>query len=173
MTPANTEAIRPAVGAGRGASWTLAVVAIAVVVAGAQRVSDDPKLVRGTIVAGVCLVLWLTEVVPLYATTLLLWVGIVTVLGPVDRERFSLKRVLSAAANPVMALFFGGFALSAAGARHGIDAAIAEAMVHVSRGRRLGLLAAMMGGTAVLSMWMSNIAAAAMMFAALRPLFPG
>ena len=31
----------------------------------------------------------------------------------------------------------------------------------------------MMAGTAVLSMWMSNIAAAAMMFAALRPLFPG
>ena len=63
--------------------------------------------------------------------------------------------------------------VAAAGARHGIDSAIAGAMVRVSGGRRLGLLAAMMAGTAVLSMWMSNIAAAAMMFAALKPLFPG
>ena len=62
-------------------------MAIALVVAGAPRLSDDPKLVRGTVVAGICLVLWLTEIVPLYATPLLLWVGIVTVLGPVDRAR--------------------------------------------------------------------------------------
>jgi solute carrier family 13 (sodium-dependent dicarboxylate transporter), member 2/3/5 len=44
-------------------------------------------------------------------------------------------------------------------------------MVRASRGRRLGLLAAVMAGTAVLSMWMSNIAAAAMMMATLGPLF--
>ena len=44
-------------------------------------------------------------------------------------------------------------------------------MVRASRGKRLGLLLAVMIGTATLSMWMSNIAAAAMMFATLRPLF--
>ena len=116
----NTGAIRPAGDTGRRANWVLALVAIAVVVVGAPRLSNDPRLVRGAVVAGVCLVLWLTEVVPLYATTLLLWVGIATVVGPVDRDTFSRQRVLSAAANPVMALFFGGFALSAAGARYGL-----------------------------------------------------
>ena len=81
--------------------------------------------------------------------------------------------MLSWAANPVMALFFGGFALSVAGSKYGIDAYVAGWMVRVSRGRRAVLLLAVMAGTAVLSMWMSNIAAAAMMIATLRPLFGG
>jgi sodium-dependent dicarboxylate transporter 2/3/5 len=70
-----------------------------------------------------------------------------------------------------MALFFGGFALSVAGAKYGIDRTIAGWLVRASRGSRLGLLAAIMAGTAVLSMWMSNIAAAAMMMTTLGPLF--
>src|SRR6185503_11119569 len=45
--------------------------------------------------------------------------------------------------------------------------------VRAARGSRLGLLASVMVATAVLSMWMSNIAAAAMMLATLRPLFSG
>jgi len=79
--------------------------------------------------------------------------------------------VLAVATNPVMVLFFGGFVLSVAGSKYGIDACIAGWIVKVSRGRRRLLLLAMMIGTAVLSMWMSNIAASAMMVATLRPLF--
>src|SRR5688572_14220906 len=75
---------------------------------------EDPKLARGSIIASFCLILWLTEAIPLYATTLLLWVGTVLLLSPLDSQSFGVNKVLSSAAHPVMALFFGGFALSIA-----------------------------------------------------------
>ena len=152
-------------------SVVIAAIFIACVVVGCYFAFPEPLLFRAAVIAGICLVLWLTEIVPLYATTLLLWVGVVVFLGPIKPGDFSVSGVLSSVANPVMALFFGGFALSAAGSKYGIDAYLAGWMVRASRGRRLGLLCALMGGTAVLSMWMSNMAAAAMMFATLRPLF--
>jgi sodium-dependent dicarboxylate transporter 2/3/5 len=159
-------------GPGSGLSVRVGVSAglCAAVAAAAHWGIADPKLSRAAVVAGVCLVLWLSEAVPLYATTLLLWVGIVLLLGPVDPRAFGLPRVLGGAASPVMALFFGGFALSVAGAKYGVDAYIAGWMVRAAGGRRRALLLAVMAGTAVLSMWMSNIAAAAMMVATLRPL---
>ena len=146
-------------------------VAIAAVLASASLGIADPMLSRATIVAGVVLVLWLTELLPLYATTMVLWVGCVLLLAPLDPANFALPRVLSTAASPVMALFFGGFALSVAASKYGIDGFIAGWMVRLSGGTRAGLLLTIMIGTAVLSMWMSNIAAGAMMVATLRPLF--
>jgi solute carrier family 13 (sodium-dependent dicarboxylate transporter), member 2/3/5 len=150
--------------------WAAALAAAAGVVALALRM-DEPRQSRAALVAGVCLVLWLTELIPLYATTVVLWAGTALLLGPLDARQFSLSQVLSWAANPVMALFFGGFALSVAGSKYGIDASVARWMIRVSRGRQPLLLMSVMAGTAVLSMWMSNIAAAAMMIATLRPLF--
>lgn len=145
--------------------------ALAAVVAAALLFVPDPLRARAALIAGACLVLWLTEAIPLYATTIVLWAGVALLLGPLDPKAFSLGRVLAWAAQPVMALFFGGFALSVAGSKYGIDAWIAGGMLRASRGRRALLLLAVMAGTAVLSMWMSNIAAGAMMVATLRPLF--
>ncbi|HYH45571.1 MAG TPA: SLC13 family permease, partial [Thermoanaerobaculia bacterium] len=84
-----------------------------------------------------------------------------------------LRGVLGWSADPVLALFLGGFTLSAAASRYGIDSWITRHAVRLSRGRRLALLALAILATATLSMWMSNIAAAAMMIAALHPLFAG
>lgn len=150
--------------------WSAALVAGVAVMAASLPI-DDPMQSRAAVVAGVCLALWLTELIPLYATTIVLWAGTALLLGPLDAKQFSLSQVLSWAANPVMALFFGGFALSVAGSKYGIDANVAGWLVRVSRGRQAMLLMSVMAGTAVLSMWMSNIAAAAMMIATLRPLF--
>jgi sodium-dependent dicarboxylate transporter 2/3/5 len=86
-------------------------------------------------------------------------------------DQFQLTRVLSWSANPVLALFLGGFALSVAASRYGIDSLIARLAVRLSRGSKLLLLVLTAAATALLSMWMSNIAAAAMMIAALHPLF--
>lgn len=145
---------------------------IAVIISATVGISDA-RMSRAAMIAGVCLVLWLTEAIPLYATTLLLWVAMAASLGPVDPKHFSLSRTLANAVNPVNALFFGGFVLSAAATRYGIDRYIAGWMVRASGGSRRMLLLAIMAGTAVLSMWMSNIAAGAMMIATLRPLFTG
>lgn len=132
----------------------------------------DPVIARALAIAGTCLVLWLTEVVPPYVPTLLLWAMTPLLLSGYG-EQFHLARVLGWSANPVLALFLGGFALSVAASRHGIDKLIARFAVRLSGGHRLGLLALVIAATATLSMWMSNIAAAAMMLAALHPLFLG
>lgn len=127
---------------------------------------------RTLIVAGVCLTLWLTEVVPPYVPTFVLW-ALTPLLLHSFGDQFHLTRVLGWSANPVLALFLGGFALSVAASRYGIDRLIARLAVRLSRGSKLLLLALTVTATASLSMWMSNIAAAAMMIAALHPLFVG
>lgn len=130
----------------------------------------EPLLQRAIIVAGIYLTLSLTEVVPPYVPTLVLWaLTPLLLLGLGDQ--FHLTSVLGWSANPVLALFMGGFALSVAASRHGIDRLIARLAVHLSRGSKVLLLVLTMAATAALSMWMSNIAAAAMMIAALSPLF--
>jgi sodium-dependent dicarboxylate transporter 2/3/5 len=132
----------------------------------------DPVLSRTTIVAGVCLTLWLTEVVPPYVPTFVLW-ALTPLLLSRFGDQFQLTRVLGWSANPVLALFLGGFALSVAAHRYGIDSLIARLAVRLSRGSQLLLLILTAAATASLSMWMSNIAAAAMMIAALHPMFYG
>jgi sodium-dependent dicarboxylate transporter 2/3/5 len=82
---------------------------------------------------------------------------------------YGFETVLGWAADPVIALFFGGFALAAAATRHGIDELVAERALELSRHRRRRLLALVMAATALLSMWMSNVAAAALMLGALGP----
>lgn len=133
---------------------------------------QEPILRRAIIVAGVCLTLWLTEVVPPYVPTFVLW-ALTPILLFGFGDQFQLTRVLGWSANPVLALFLGGFALSVAASRYGIDSLIARLAVRFSLGSKLLLLVLTAAATASLSMWMSNIAAAAMMIAALHPLLSG
>lgn len=139
---------------------------IAIAIAGAQL--SDPIHQRTVWVAGFALVLWLFELVPPFVPTLLLTLGVASTLAPLD-PKFGLARVLSWPAEPVMLLFFGGFTLSAAAQRHGLDRALAAAAISLSGGSQVRLVALVMGATAFLSMWMSNVAAAAMMLVAVRP----
>jgi sodium-dependent dicarboxylate transporter 2/3/5 len=94
---------------------------------------------RAAIITLVCLGLWLTEAVPAFVPTLILWLSIPLLLGDAGPE-FSLASVLEWSADPILALFFGGFALSVAASRHGIDARIASIAARLSRGNRIGLL---------------------------------
>ncbi|HWN12130.1 MAG TPA: DASS family sodium-coupled anion symporter [Pyrinomonadaceae bacterium] len=152
--------------------WFVAGLLAIVLVISSWLWIKDPLFARALAIAGICLTLWLTEVVPPYVPTLLLWALTPLLLGG-HGEQFYLARVLGWSANPVLALFLGGFALSVAASRHGIDNLIARLAVRLSGGNRLGLVALVIAATAMLSMWMSNIAAAAMMLVALHPLFVG
>jgi sodium-dependent dicarboxylate transporter 2/3/5 len=72
--------------------------------------------------------------------------------------------------NDIMFLFMGGFLLSAAVSRHGLDRVIARLCLRPFRRRPMGLLCAVALSSAFLSMWMSNTATAAMLMAVIRPL---
>lgn len=130
---------------------------------------DDTRLARGAAIAAAYLILALGEVVAPFVPTLLLWVLTPLALGHLD-STFQVPSVLGWSADPVLALFAGGLSLGLAAERHGIDVAIADWMVRVARGRRRALLGLVLLGTAFASMWMSNIAAAAMVLATVRPL---
>src|SRR5918911_2720986 len=116
--------------------WALTAAAVAVVSVLSLALVEDPVLARALIVAGACLVLWLGEAVPPYVPTLVLWALVPLLLQPFG-EAFRLASVLGWAADPVLALFLGGFTLSVAASRYGIDAHIARIAVKLSKGRRL------------------------------------
>ena len=130
---------------------------------------DSPILARSVAIAGVCLTLWLTELVPPFVPTLLLVGATAALLGPLEAS-YRLPAVFAWCADPVLALFLGGFTLEVAASRHGLDAAVAQHVVRLARGSRRLLMLLIIAGVAFLSMWMSNIAAASMMLASLRPL---
>lgn len=101
--------------------------------------------------------LWMTQALHISVTALL--VPLLCVLAGV----FTVKEALASFANPVIFLFLGGFALAAALARHGLDRALAVGVLRLARGRRALAFLLLFVLTAVLSMWISNTATAAMM----------
>lgn len=101
--------------------------------------------------------LWVTQALPLAVTALA--VPLLAVLAGL----VPLRQALAPFAHPVIFLFLGGFALGAALSRQGIDQALAHAVLRVARGHRLAAVLLLGGLCALLSMWMSNTATAAMM----------
>jgi sodium-dependent dicarboxylate transporter 2/3/5 len=125
---------------------------------------------RAGVIATLCLTLWLTGWVPVWVPTVVLWVATPALLAFTD-ERFLPLNVLKSSVDPVLALFLAGFSLAAAAQRYGVDELIAaRAIEHSgSSSRRLVITAAFC--TALLAMWMSNVAAAALMLNAFRPIW--
>lgn len=118
----------------------------------------DPMKIRIGLGIFFCIAfLWLTEAMPLAATALL--VPVLAVITGV----FSVDKALSSFANPLIYVFFGGFALASAMAYQGVDRFIANRLVMLGRGNILLVSAFLFVGTAFLSMWMSNTATTAMM----------
>ena len=135
-------------------------------------VFESPLAARVISITCVCLVLWLLELVPAFVPTLILWILVPLLLSPLD-PRYSLANSLRWAADPVLALFFGGFALGVATERHGVSKRLANWAVSTSGNSYALILVIVIAITAFMSMWISNIAAAALMFAALRPVVSG
>lgn len=102
---------------------------------------------------------WLTEALPLAATALLPLV-VLPALGTLP-----ITEVATAYANPLVFLFLGGFLIAAAIERWGLHRRIALHTVRILGARADRLVLGFMLATALLSMWISNTAAAMMMVA--------
>ncbi len=101
--------------------------------------------------------LWMTQAFHLSVTALL--VPLLAVLtGLLD-----LRTALASFAHPIIFLFLGGFALAAALQQQGLDRILALSVLRLAAGRRDVAVALLFGLTALLSMWISNTATAAMM----------
>ena len=118
---------------------------------------DDPSARAGVALFALAGTLWLTEAISLTYTALLIpLLGVA--LGLAD-----VSKALAGFAHPVIGLFLGGFALAAALSAHGIDRWLANRLMRLARGHALAAALLLVLATSLLSMWISNTAAAAMM----------
>lgn len=149
---------------------TLGVFALATGAGIAAVLLDASVATRAALVAGVCLLLWLTAWVPVWVPTIVLWVATPLLLATRD-GRFAPLEVVRWSVDPVLALFLGGFALAAAAKHHGVDVVVADFSLKRAGNSAARLVAIAALATAFLSMWMSNVAAAALMLHAFRPIW--
>ena len=118
----------------------------------------DPTQLRLGLGLFVCIAyLWMTETLPLSITALLVPL-LAAVMGLSD-----MKTSLSAFANPLIFVFFGGFALASALTAQGLDRWLASRLSFLGKGKFLSSSIWFFVGTAFISMWMSNTATTAMM----------
>lgn len=122
---------------------------------GLRRPTRSSGVVLGLL--GFVVVMWVSEVVPLFVTSLsipvvLVFSGVATATG-----------ATAPFANPIIVLFFAGFLMAESMRRTGLDHHISMAMIS-GAGRSAGILfGSMIGLAAFLSMWMSNTAATAVL----------
>lgn len=111
---------------------------------------------------GICIlafvgILWVSEAVHTTITALIV---------PLLAVMFDLQDVTTALkpfANPVIFLFFGGFALASALHIQGLDRLLANRLILLARGKMSLAIFMIFGVSALLSMWISNTATAAIM----------
>ena len=123
--------------------------------------------------------LWVTEVIPPFATGIMVIVMSIYLLGlpqgPLNLNQNGLENsyriFLNPIASPILVLFFGGFILAIAATKHGFDKRIAKAFLKPFGTKPKMVLLGVILITALFSMFMSNTATTAMMIAVLTPLF--
>lgn len=123
--------------------------------------------------------LWVTEALPLFATSLLV-VGLQTLLlanpgnwpglGFETGESPSYRTILNSAADPVLMLFFGGFVLAQAAVNERVDRAMSGLLLRPFGTQPKWILLGIMLVTSLFGMWMSNTATATMMLALVMPM---
>ena len=104
-------------------------------------------------------ILWFTEAVHITVTAIM-----VPILAAVSGiPEMDTKAALSSFADPIIFIFFGGFALATALHIQKLDRKIALWLISLSGGNMMLAVLLIFAVTAFLSMWISNTATAAMM----------
>lgn len=124
--------------------------------------------------------LWVSEAVPAYATSLLI-LGLL-ILTASDSSPFilraslppeailSYREIMASLAAPVVVLFLGGFFIAIAATKYKLDINLARILLKPIGSDYKMVMLALMGITAVFSMFMSNTATTAMMLTLLAPI---
>lgn len=147
----------PALGAGVSRNGVIILLDMALFALLLNVLPFSPDANKGLALMVFIGVLWLTEALHVTLTALL--VPLVAVgLGLLDAPK-----ALSSFADPIIFLFFGGFALATALHIQGLDRLIANRLMVLARGKMSTAVLLLFGVTAALSMWISNTATAAMM----------
>jgi len=123
--------------------------------------------------------LWATEALPLFATALLtIALEIVLLANPGHWPGFGFattpspnyREIITAAADPILLLFLGGFLLARAASKERVDRAMSSLLLRPFGQRPMVVAFGIMCVTATFSMWMSNTATTAMMLTLVTPM---
>ena len=136
-----------------------AAIALVLCVVLYQVLPYEPAAKKGLVLLLFVAILWLTEALHVTITALMVPVGAV-VLGIPD---LTTSDAVSTFADPIIFLFFGGFALATALHVQKLDRKIAFWLMSLSGSHLGGSALLLFAVTAGLSMWISNTATAAMM----------
>jgi len=115
------------------------------------------------------LILWVSEAIPLYIASLVI-AALLSIFVAQHLPVADYKIFLAPFFSPVILLFLGGFVLARGLESYGLDSVLASAILRRVGKKPAAILAGFMGVTALLSMWMSNTAATALMIAVALPL---
>lgn len=112
---------------------------------------------KGVFILLICAGLWMTEIIPLPVTALLVPVMAYFsgILAP--------KAAMAPFSSTIIFLFMGGFTLAALLNKYNIDRWLAQYVINLGRGRLWLSIIGFFGVVSFLSMWMSNTATTAMM----------
>ena len=117
----------------------------------------DKNILKGIAILFFIAALWITESLPITATALL--IPIIAVMTGI----FEVKEALSFFAHPIIYLFLGGFALAAALHKYSMDELLAGYIMRAAGSRMIYSVISLFIATALISMWISNTATAAIM----------
>jgi sodium-dependent dicarboxylate transporter 2/3/5 len=128
----------------------------------------DPRAQHLAAVFAAVIVAWVTEVMPISVTALLIAPAMI-VTGVTDS-----KTAFAPYADPLIFLFIGGFFIARAMTRHGLDRRIARSLMTfpLVRGSSVRIRMAFMLSAVVMSMWISNTATAAILIPILLGTLP-
>ncbi|NQY80752.1 MAG: DASS family sodium-coupled anion symporter [Candidatus Caenarcaniphilales bacterium] len=114
--------------------------------------------------------LWALELLPLHVTSLLVIILEILFLSSSEAGNFSNYEIfLIPFASPVIILFLGGFVLAAVFEKYKIDKEIAAKLINIFGKKPYPILVGFLLVTAILSMWLSNTATAALMLSIITP----
>ncbi len=155
-------------------TWFVVVLAI-----GPQGELTGPAS-RMLAIFGVAVVLWITEAIPLAATSILVIAAQVLLISdealvglPDDFDAPAYEGIFATLAHPVLMLFLGGFVLAQAASTYGLDRNLAGVLLRPFGTRPRAIVAGLMAITALMSMFVSNTATTAAMMAVVLPVAAG
>ncbi len=133
------------------------IVAVIISIALYKFLPADKNVLKGLAILFFIATLWITESLPITATALL--VPIIAVMTGI----FEVKQALSYFAHPIIFLFLGGFGLAAALHKYRLDELFAGYIMKAAGSRMIFSVLSLFIATAIISMWISNTATAAIM----------
>lgn len=161
---------RTTIGAVVAAGWFVTVLVI-----GPQGDLSSPAN-RMLAIFGAAVVLWITEAIPLAATSVFVIIAQILLISdeaivglPGDFTPPGYESIFATLAHPVLMLFLGGFVLASAATKYGLDRNLAGVMLRPFGSSPRAIIAGLMAITALLSMFVSNTATTAAMMAVVLP----